>query len=227
MPLSSLFSLPLRSWRGRCAALLLGAGSLALADDPHPPRGTPLFNGKDLSGWKTTGNWRAETDGTVAITPRPGESGWTRYDAYLTSERTYKDFVFDVEFKIPKGGNSGVFFRIKDPKNPVATGIECQILDSFGKEGLGHHDNGGIIQTTGPKKNASRPAGEWNRMILTCRGSQLRVNLNGEEIVDVDLSNTPMKDRPLEGYISLQDHGLPLTFRNAYILELSDPEKSK
>lgn len=42
-----------------------------------------LFNGKDLEGWKTTGNWYAEGDGVLAIKPRPGESGWQRHDAYL------------------------------------------------------------------------------------------------------------------------------------------------
>lgn len=39
----------------------------------------PMFNGKDLSGWQTTGNWVVEADGTIALIPRKGESGWTRY----------------------------------------------------------------------------------------------------------------------------------------------------
>jgi len=179
-----------------------------------------LYNGKDLTGWKTTGNWFAEKDGVLAIKPRPGEKGWGRFGAYLWAEKQYGDFILDLEFKLPKGGNSGVFVRVKDPKNPVATGIEVQINDTHGKKKVGPHDCGGIIGTVGPTKNMAKPAGEWNRMIVTCKGTQLQVNLNGEGIVDVDLSKTAARDRPLVGHVSLQDHGLPLWFRNIRIKEL-------
>jgi len=183
-----------------------------------------LYNGKDLANWNTTGNWIPQKDGSLLIHPRPGEKGWQRYDAYLTSEKKYKDFVLQVEYKYPKGGNSGVYFRIGDPKDPVKTGIECQILDSAGKpdDKMGHHDHGGIIRTVGATKNMSKKPGEWNKMIVTCKGYHLQVNLNGEDIVDIQLDKTPVKDRPLEGHISLQDHGEPnnLHFRNIRIKEL-------
>ena len=55
----------------------------------------------------------------VALHPRPGEKGWQRYDAYLTTARKYKDFVLDLEFKIDKGGNSGMFLRVGDRKSQV------------------------------------------------------------------------------------------------------------
>ena len=181
-----------------------------------------LLGGRDLAGWKTTGNWVVEEDGVLAIRPRPGEKGWTRYDAYLWTERQYGDFVLDIEYKHGKGGNSGVFVRVKDPKNPVNTGIEVQILDSHGKRGkLGHHDCGGVIRTVGPSKNMARPAGQWNRMIVTCRKSRMTVELNGEQIIDVKLDESPMKDRPVVGHIGLQDHGQPLWFRNIRIKELA------
>lgn len=180
-----------------------------------------LFNGKDLSGWTTTGNWLVEEDGVLAIKPRPGEEGWQRFDDYIYTEKQYGDYILDLEFKIPPKGNSGVFVRIEDKKEPVETGIEVQILDSYGVEKeLGHHDNGGVIRTVGPRKNMSKPAGEWNRMTVTCKGHHMKVNLNGEDIVDIQLDETPMKDRPLQGYIALQDHGLPLWFRNIKIKEL-------
>ena len=59
-------------------------------------------------------------------------------------------------------------------------------------------------------------------MVVHCIGSKLAVELNGEKVVDIDLSETPVKDRPLSGYIGLQDHGEPnnLRFRNIRILEL-------
>ena len=90
-------------------------------------------------------------------------------------------------------------------------------------EPLSHHDCGGVIRTVGPSKNMAKPAGEWNRMIVTCRGSRLQVELNGEEIVDVDLAETDSRDRPAKGHIGLQDHGQPLEFRNVRLKRLAGP----
>ena len=180
-----------------------------------------LYNGKDLTGWRTEGNWVPQPDGVLAIKPRKGERGWKRYKDYLWTEKKYKDFVIDLEYKLPKNGNSGLHFRIKD-KDPVKGGIEIQIKDSHGKpdKKMTAHDNGGIIKTSAPKKNASKPAGEWNRLTVSVKGYHLQAVLNGVRIQDVQLDKGPVKDRPLEGYIALQDHGLPLWFRNIKIKEL-------
>lgn len=184
-----------------------------------------LYNGKDLTGWETTGNWIPQEDGSLLIQPREGEKGWQRYDAYLWSTRKYKDFVLDVEYAYPPGGNSGVYFRVADRNDPVAQGIEAQILDSSQKaEPLGSHDHGGIVGTNAAAaKNMSRPPHQWNRMVVTCIGSHLQVELNGEPIIDTQLDQGPMKNRPLEGYLGFQDHGQPnnLKFRNIRIRELN------
>jgi hypothetical protein len=186
----------------------------------------PLYNGKDLTGWKTTGNWIPQEDGSLLIKPRDGEQGWQRYDAYLWSEKKYKDFVLDVEYSYPPGGNSGVYFRVADRSDPVAQGIEAQILDCSEKtEPLTSHDHGGIVGTdAAPTKNMSRPPGVWNRMVVTCIDNHLQVELNGEQIIDTQLDQTAMKDRPLEGYIGFQDHGQPndIRFRNIRIREIED-----
>lgn len=182
-----------------------------------------LYDGESLKGWTTTGNWLPQEDGSLLIQPRDGEQGWQRYDAYLWSKKKYKDFVLDVEYSYPPGGNSGLFFRVGDLADPVTTGIEAQILDSSKKEGpLTHHDHGGIIRTVGASKNMSRAPNEWNRMVVTCVGSRLQVELNGEQIIDTRLDEGEMKNRPLEGHIGLQDHGQPnnLRFRNLRIREL-------
>ena len=59
-------------------------------------------------------------------------------------------------------------------------------------------------------------------MIIACKGHHLQVELNGERIVDAQLDKSAVKDRPLEGYIGLQDHGQPndIKFRNIRIKEL-------
>ena len=190
-----------------------------------------LFNGKDLSGWKTTGNWLPQKDGSLLIKPKPNQKGWQRYSDYLISEQKFGDFILELEYKYPPKGNSGVFFRIGDPKDPVKTGIECQILDSMGKDDdkMGHHDHGGIIKTIGPKMNMSKKAGEWNHMVVNCQGHHLRVALNGIEIINhwmdspsEDKKLTGVGDRPLSGHIGLQDHGTPnnVYFRNIRIQKL-------
>lgn len=196
------------------------AGVVAAAQPKSDDGFVSLYNGKDLSGWETTGNWFAEDEGVLAIVPREGEKGWKRFDAYLWSQKQYGDFSLDVEYKIPPKGNSGIFVRVKDPKNPVETGIEVQISDTYGKKEVGPHDCGGIIGTVGPTKNMAKPADQWNRMIVTCRGKRLVVEFNGEKVVDVDLEGTSRSDRPLVGYVGLQDHGLPLRFRNIRIKPL-------
>ena len=195
--------------------LALGAARAEAAD-----AFAPMFDGETLAGWKTTGNWVVEEDGVVALHPRPGEEGWQRYGAYLMTARKYKDFVLDLEFKIGKGGNSGVFLRVDDAMSPVATGIEVQILDTYGLENPGHHDCGGVIGTVAPCKNMAKPAGEWNHYAITCQGNQLTVALNGEEIIDLELDQSAMKDKPAEGYIGFQDEAKPVWYRNVRIKEL-------
>jgi hypothetical protein len=164
----------------------------------HPPADAPgfvpLFNGKDLAGWRTKGNWVYEADGTVTLKPRPGETGWKRFDAYLFTERKYRDFVLDLEFKFEPTGNSGVFFRVADPLQPVDRGIELQILDTHGLAKPGHHDCGGIIRAMGPSRNMVKLAGEWNRYTLTLKDDLLQVDFNGERTVVLALDKSPMKD---------------------------------
>lgn len=199
--------------------LLIAAG---VAEEKPGEGFAEMFNGKDLSGWQTSGNWMIEEGNVLTLKPRPGESGWRRFGDYIFTTRKYGDCVIDLEFKFEKGGNSGVFMRVEDPKNPVETGFEVQILDTHGKENVGHHDCGGVIRTQGPSKNMVKPAGEWNRYTITVKGSQLNVVLNGEEIIDIDLAKGPMKDRPMRGYIGFQDEAKRVWYRNVRIKELGE-----
>lgn len=180
----------------------------------------PLFNGHDLTGWNTSGNWIVEDDNTITLMPREGESGWQRYEDYLTTDRKYANFVLDLEFKFNRAGNSGVFMRVGDLKDHVNSGFEVQILDTHGKKDFGAHDCGGVIGTSSPSKMVVKPAGEWNRYTITLVGSQLTVVLNGMQIQDFDLSQTGLKDRPAEGYISFQDEAKRIWYRNVQIKEL-------
>ena len=210
-----------------CIALI----SLTLGDEPaaaaHPaaddPSFTTIFDGKDLSMIQTEGNWQIKDDGSLHLTLREGEKGWTRYGSYIWLKDDYADFVFDFEFKFAKGGNSGLYFRCADTVDPTKSGFEVQILDSHGaKKELGHHDKGGVIRTCGPLVNAAKPAGEWQRMTVTMKGDHLTAVLNGKLIQDINLREKKPKNKELadSGKICIQDHGLPFTVRNLRVKKL-------
>lgn len=193
---------------------LLASASFSLADH-H--KFTTIYDGKDLSKIKTEGNWKIQEDGSLYLDPRPGEKGWTRYGSYLWLKEDYKDFTIDFEYKHPKGGNSGLYFRIYDESDATAHGFEVQILDCFGKEKLGQHDLGGVIKTAGPLVNASKKPGEWNRMVVTLKEGKLTVVLNGKKVQDgLDLAAKKPKGKKLaeKGKIAIQDHGQPFWVRN-------------
>ena len=186
-----------------------------------PSSNKALYNGKDLTNFKTTGNWIPQEEGILELIPRKGETGWNRFSSYLWAEKQYGDFSCEFEYLHQKGGNSGFYFRVKDMKDPVKTGIEIQILDSHGKKGnLTHHDCGGVIMTGPPAKNMAKPAQQWNKMTIKCEGSHLQVWLNGEKIQDMLLDKTGLKDRPAKGFLGFQDHGVPFQLRNINIKEL-------
>jgi hypothetical protein len=181
---------------------------------------TQLFNGKNLDGWNTTGNWVMEKDNVITLKPRPGETGWTRYKDYLTTDRQYSNFILDLEFKFNAKGNSGVFMHVGDLKDHVKSGFEVQILDTYGKKNVGNHDCGGVIGAAAPSKNMVKPAGQWNRYIITLKDQQLQVILNGEQIIDLNINKSAIKDRPTKGYISFQDEAKRIWYRNVRIKEL-------
>jgi len=174
-----------------------------------------------LTDFTTTGNWKVKDDGAIELKPRKGESGWARFSSYLWLKKEYGDFACSFEYQHLKGGNSGIYFRVKDATDPVKTGIEIQLLDSHGKKGnLTHHDCGGVVTVRPAAKNMAKPAKEWNKMEVRCEGKHLKVWLNGEKIQDMYLDHTKLKDHPLKGSIGFQDHGLPFQLRNILIEEL-------
>ncbi len=194
---------------------------------------SPALHTEEKAGWTdvlksgdlskhchTKGNWILTKDGVVTLTPRPGERGWQRYDAYLWLKEEYKDFEVEFDYKVQKRGNSGFYFHVGDKKSPVAKGIEVQIYDSSGKKKgarLTDHDSGGVIPGIAPKKNAVKAAGEWNRFHITCKGRKVTIKLNGTVVNEISLDHPRLKNRPPKGGIGFQDHGLPLSLRKLRI----------
>ncbi|MBX3255858.1 MAG: DUF1080 domain-containing protein [Chitinophagaceae bacterium] len=147
------------SWKGVRAPLL--------TRDKAPVWGTPikLFNGKDLSGWQALGENQWKVVSGILTSPKSG--------ANLVTNQKFNDFKLHLEFRCPKGSNSGVYLRGR---------YEVQIEDSYGKlpgRGLLGAVYGFII----PGEMAAKPAGEWQTYDITLVGRMITVVLNGKTII--------------------------------------------
>jgi hypothetical protein len=189
----------------------------------------PIVHQNDLDGWQVDGtaHFNDKTGRHPVWTVANGELlcaghgfGFLRYDKQLAN------FVVTLEFKAGRNTNSGIGLRgvkysEKDLKTrPSFAGFEVQILDDVGNQPTAD-TSGALYRYIAPKKNAIGKAGEWNRLVITCRGPKIIVQMNGHTVQDFDQTSIPKTaDKPLSGYLSLQNHGGPIVFRNIRLKEL-------
>lgn len=214
---------------------ITGVGfAVAAPKDGPSGRVVPLFNGKDLRGWKgqlakplNNPALRARADKAELAAAQTEananmrehwkvEEGVLAFDGRgrnLCTAKDYGDFELSLEWKIPPKGESGIFLR----GTP-----QVQIWDKrySGSGGLFNNKSG----SNRPLKRADRPPGEWNRFTIRMVGDTVSVWLNGELVADeVVMENYWERDKPIypKGPIELQAHGTRLWFRNIYIRELA------
>lgn len=196
-----------------CALVLIGLAPPVLGADDQGFR--PLFDGKDLSGWKLRRpdghpSWSVK-DGLLINTVNPGEHGTD-----LVTEDKFWNFTVRYEYKIPKGANSGFYLRGRH---------EIQIVDDSGLGRPTPGGNGAIYNFKAPDHFVSKPPDEWNTVEATMIGNKISVTLNGVKIHDqvaCDRATGSEIDNKVNepGPIFLQgDHG-SVTFRNIRIKEL-------
>jgi HEAT repeat protein len=198
----------------------------------RPPRGfVPLFNGKDLSGWK----------GLVADPPKRAAMSFVQLETAqkeadedmrkhwkvvdgvlyfdgkghsLCTAKDYTNFEMLVDWKIEEHGDSGIYLR---------GAPQVQIWDTadwpVGSGALYNNQK----NPRNPLAVADNPVGEWNTFRIIMKGERVTVYLNDVLVVDsVLMENYWQRDIPIypDGQLELQAHNTPLYFRNVFIREL-------
>jgi Domain of Unknown Function (DUF1080) len=177
---------------------------------------TPLFNGKDLTGWKQVGPGDHFVEDGM-ITSKGGMG------LLYSTKGKFENCTIRVVYKMQKfNSNSGVFIRIpiepKEPWMPVFYGYEVQIDNhpETSKEDE-YHITGTLYSLTKPLAKPGKPGPEWNTMEITLDGPHTIVYVNGEKVTDYT-EGQPVPERkfdfepfhgirPNSGYIGLQNHG--------------------
>jgi hypothetical protein len=162
---------------------------------------TPLFNGKDLSGWRAYGKEKWSVQNGEII----GETAAGKY-GYLVTEKTYKDFLLRVKFKCDGKGNYGVFLRsriIGEGKyGPDIEGTQVEVDPDRDTGGI--YESGGrgwVARWSEQSARAIKPR-DWNDLEIAIEGRHIVTRLNGLQIVDF----RDPAPRFFDGVIGLQLH---------------------
>jgi hypothetical protein len=204
-----------------------------------------LFDGVTSSGWHSYGKdslgkaWKME-DSALHLDASVKSDWQTKNGGDIVTDKEYENFHLKLEWKISKGGNSGIMFYVKEDtakyKYPWETGPEMQVVDN-----VGHPDGKSPLTSAGSlydlipvSKNSVKRAGEWNAVEIIADHGKLDLYLNNEHVISTTLwddawrkliagskfATMPDFGTFKKGRISLQDHGADVWFRNIKIKRL-------
>ncbi len=201
-----------------------------------------LFDGQTLYGWhgynksdSAVTNWIIEDSALVCLGAAEWDTGGD-----LVSEKEFENFELEWDWKIEKGGNSGLMYHVvEDPKykGPYETGPEYQMIDDAGWPGKledWQKTGADYAMNVANDKKKVNPIGEWNSSKIVFNNGHVEHWLNGEKIVEFqawtdewnkEKTTGKWKDFPdygsaKSGKIALQDHGNKAYFKNIRIKEL-------
>lgn len=226
---------------------------------PVPVAQTPdddwrdLFDGKTLSGWRNYGGdenevrkWQVQ-DGSLALVQEGVFPMWDMIKSVVFGgpggdlvyyREKFRDFELSLQWKISRGGNSGIFYLVKDETENVSwrTGIEMQVLDNEGHDDgqIVTHRAGDLYDLISADPETVRPVGEWNDVRIRIKDNHIEHWLNGVKVVSVErgsdewdalvaaskFADMPGYGKSESGYIALQDHGDPVWYRNIRVRDL-------
>lgn len=230
----------LRLW-ATWPSLMVAMAGITWAGEAAREGFVPLFNGRDLAGWRGRPHLDPREDARGGAAERQARqkqwnddlaAHWKVADGvivsdghgvFLTSDRDYGDLELLIDWMLPAAcADSGIYLRA----NP-----QVQIWDPGCQRDRGHgaeKGSGGLWNNPPdspgrfPLVKADRPIGEWNTTHIAMRGDRVSVTLNGQLVVDDQpLANFFEKGRPLpeRGPIQIQTHGAPMHVRNVYLRE--------
>ena len=200
-----------------------------------------LFDGKTTTGWHTYGKPTAGTDWKIvdgALFLDAGNKTAGQGGDLVTNEE-FTNYHLKLEWKISKGGNSGIIFNVnEDPKYSATytTGPEMQVLDNdgHGDGKITKHRSGDLYDLVQSRKENVKTVGEWNTAEIVLNNGNLELIQNGESIVKTTMwddnwknlvAGSKFKTWPAfstykTGKIALQDHGNDVWYRNISIKRL-------
>jgi len=190
-----------------------------------------LFDGKDLSNFR---NFKKEDvnpkwvvkDGEFTLTAGGGGD--------LMTKKQYSSFEIKLDYKISKGGNSGLMYHVSETENtPWLTGPEVQIIDDV--DGHDAQKSGWLYGLYPATFSATNPAGEWNSLHVIITPEKCVHYMNGKKYCEYVKGSAdwnkkvaaskfvkfPKFGKATTGHICLQDHGNVVSFRNVKIKDLS------
>jgi len=236
-----------------CAMSLLAQKPNTLTSKEKKEGWVLLFDGKSFDGWRLCNGtevppgWVIQ-DGAMRVLPRAeqpprtdGRRGGSGGDI-LYGAKKFKNFELSIDWKVGKGGNSGIFYNIVEfPGKPIYEAApEVQILDNWnaGDNKLANHLAGSLYDMLPALPSNAKPHTEWNTIVIRVKDGHVTHTQNGVKVCEYTIW-TPEWEELLskskfatweqfkagapakEGYIGVQDHGdFGCWFRNIKIREL-------
>ena len=174
-----------------------------------------IFNGRDLTGWTIHGTekWYVENRELVC------ESGPDKQYGYLSTNKKYKNFILQLQFKLEANGNSGVFIR-SDIEGTKISGWQVEVAPADHHTGgiYESYGRGWMIKPSAEKEKVLKP-NDWNDMRIEVVGDKVTTFLNGQQMVQLE----DEKIGQANGFVALQIHdggGIKVRWKNIRIKTL-------
>jgi len=220
-------------------------------NDPkvEPDTWINLFDGTTTEGWRAYNGenlppqWLVKNGELTFDTEKRDESNFKGGKDIIYAKEEFDNFELYLEWKIPEGGNSGIFYHLKEGyKSPYEVCPEYQLLDDLKWEEINNatleewQKTGADYAMYSPNEDMKiiKPAGEWNTSRIIFTSKMVEYWLNGKKVVSFVPWSTDWKNRKnngkwkdfpdygihKSGFIGLQDHDSPLYFKNIKIKKL-------